>query len=86
METLVFLQALLNVALVTTLFLVSGGQFIASVVAGFIYVINWFKAHEIKARYKLFNEVFNQEYDEHLLIQAEMSVKGGSVKSIVSEG
>jgi len=75
MEALVSPQTLLNAALVTTLFFVPGGQFIAPVVMVFGGIFNWIRAREIKARYELFNEVFNREYDEHLLIQAEMCVR-----------
>lgn len=73
-EALFSPQTLLN-AVITALFLVPGGQPIASAIMVFTLVFNWFKASEVRARYELFDEVFNEKYDEYLLAQAEMSVR-----------
>jgi len=79
MEALFSPQTLLNAAIITAssvLLFVPGGQFIAPAVMVFGGIFSWIRAREIKARYELFNEVFNREYGEYLLLQAEMSVKG----------
>ncbi|HBT26277.1 MAG TPA: hypothetical protein DEA58_06275 [Pseudothermotoga sp.] len=64
-------ETLLN-AFVTVLFFVPGGQFIAPIAAAAGMVFSWIY-HKIKIKHV--KEVFNEEYDKHLLIQAEASVR-----------
>ncbi len=73
-EALFSPQTLLNAAIVT-LFFVPGGQFIAPGVMMFTWVFNWVRARKIRAKYELFNRLFNKEYDKYLLAQAKSSVR-----------
>ncbi|KUK24569.1 MAG: hypothetical protein XD58_1445 [Thermotoga sp. 50_1627] len=64
-------QTLLSAAYLITSFFVPGGQFIFPAAMALYWIYNWVKAREIKVKWELFDEKF----DEYLLIQAEMSVR-----------